>query len=469
MRRALRLLLCLALCAVLPLAALAAQPLPLELTEQNQADSLWPNVQLLEDRQTTLTLQDVREPEAQARFQTPEWHENIVNLGFTRSAVWLRFVLTNGATAPLRRMLEVGNSNTSHIDLYTIDQDRFITHKLTGSSHPFATRAYANRNFVFPLEVPGGGQLEVYLRLQTPNPMIIGLHLWGVTEFHRYERNDYILQTLFSAAIMALALYSVVVWLTLRDNVYIWYSAYAMLMLLSINLLNGMADEILSIHVPGLSDVLYMFGFMAAVGCFFQFLRLTLNIREKMPHLIPYVNGISLFYLTAVPLMWLDFSRFAPLFIFSIPIFAVFGLGLLVYAAWKKDVLARLMLPGYLVLAIGTQSHMMMAFDLAPQNLFTSNGALIGAGLDMLFFASAIAYRFNMIRREQIDTSRHALQRERKLVEELREHERGLEQEVHKRTLHLIDAQTELQAAKERAEEATRVKSEFLAIMSHEI
>ncbi|MGI9134955.1 MAG: ATP-binding protein, partial [Rhodoferax sp.] len=38
-----------------------------------------------------------------------------------------------------------------------------------------------------------------------------------------------------------------------------------------------------------------------------------------------------------------------------------------------------------------------------------------------------------------------------------------------KRTLHLIDAQTELQAAKERAEEATRVKSEFLAIMSHEI
>ena len=52
---------------------------------------------------------------------------------------------------------------------------------------------------------------------------------------------------------------------------------------------------------------------------------------------------------------------------------------------------------------------------------------------------------------------------------QLQEHQEHLESEVQARTSELVRANTELTTARDRAEEASRAKSEFLATMSHEI
>ncbi|MGI9134345.1 MAG: 7TM diverse intracellular signaling domain-containing protein, partial [Rhodoferax sp.] len=299
--------------------------------------------------------------------------------------------------------------------------------------------------------------------------MVITLQLWDEADFHRFERDDYIVLTLFGSIILVLALYNLVLWVRLRDKLFLWYSFYALLMLASISMLNGMTEELLALNLPQLTDHGYLYGFILATTCFLRALRLMLHIRERLPSLFLLLNATAVCAMLSLPLLWFDFAWFAPLCIGGILLVEIGCLVLLAYIAYQKVLLARLMLPGYCLLLLGSQLDVLLAFDLVHENYFTSNGVLIGATLDMLFFANAVAFRFNLMRRERMATANTSLERERKLVEELHQHERGLEQEVNKRTLHLIDAQTELQAAKERAEEATRVKSEFLAIMSHEI
>ena len=53
--------------------------------------------------------------------------------------------------------------------------------------------------------------------------------------------------------------------------------------------------------------------------------------------------------------------------------------------------------------------------------------------------------------------------------EQLLQHRDQLEQQVEARTAELVHTNTELRAAKEKAEAGSRAKSEFLANMSHEI
>src|SRR3954464_9567180 len=61
----------------------------------------------LEDEQRQLTLDDVLEPQAQARFRAISQFGPGANFGLTTSAYWLRVVLNVSAAAPSEWMFEI--------------------------------------------------------------------------------------------------------------------------------------------------------------------------------------------------------------------------------------------------------------------------------------------------------------------------------------------------------------------------
>lgn len=136
----------------------------LDIAQQTEASvSLTTQVGLLEDATRGLTIETARS----AQFHHQRRASASFALGFTRSAYWFRLTLGNSSDRPLDRMLEVANPRISHVDVYLPNGQGGYRIWRTGADRPQTSKAYDNRNFVFPLHVAAHSQQEVYLRVES--------------------------------------------------------------------------------------------------------------------------------------------------------------------------------------------------------------------------------------------------------------------------------------------------------------
>ncbi len=124
--------------------------------------------------------------------------------------------------------------------------------------------------------------------------------------------------------------------------------------------------------------------------------------------------------------------------------------------AWRKgNRTARYYLAAWSLSVIGVVITALTLLGVLNYNFFLYNATFIGALLDVAFLSFALADRINLLRSEKD----HA----RQLVHKtLRKTKNELESKVATRT-------ADLRAAKETADHASSVKSEFLSNMSHEL
>lgn len=133
----------------------------------NTQVSLTPYFAVLEDASLTLTLADVQKPAIAASFKTDTPAAEALGFGYTRSAYWLRLHLSNPGDRPLERMLEISYARLSSVQFHQADLHGAYQSVTTGNILPGSTRAYKNRNFVFPVKLPAHSEQVVYLRLQS--------------------------------------------------------------------------------------------------------------------------------------------------------------------------------------------------------------------------------------------------------------------------------------------------------------
>ena len=153
--------------------------------------SLTARMAILEDPDHSLTLADAMQARMAQRFQPPASAAAALNLGHSSSRYWLRLRLQNPGDQPIERMLEVGYARLSQLTLFQPQADGSYQAQATGNALPFATRAYANRYFVFPIALPAHADQWLYLQVQSSSPLIVPARLWTPSAFHAYERKDY--------------------------------------------------------------------------------------------------------------------------------------------------------------------------------------------------------------------------------------------------------------------------------------
>ncbi|MGG2397837.1 diguanylate cyclase [Pseudomonas sp. SH1-B] len=399
--------------------------------------SLTAHAGILEDPTRALTFTAVRADEKGERFEYGTAKGASFALGFTRSAYWFRLVLGNPSSVPLQRLLVVDNPRVSQVDAYIPDgQGGYHTWR-TGADRPQTRKAYDNRNFVFPLELPARSQQVVYVRVESSIGLLVPLQLWSADAFHAHARNDYMARSGYMGIAIAMILFNLMLFVALRERIYLLYVTFVFCALCGLTIKNGMAPDWTLAGLPLNSNVAYYSAASMALSTMLLFMRSMLQTSRIWPWVDRGLLGLIALYLISPLVYAVALEQVSRAAIVINLLTAVVMMGVALACALKRQRSAYFFLGAFGLLILGGATTTLRAMGILPTNVLTVDGLQLGSSLEMLLLAFALADRINVMRREKLQAQVALLQAQQQLVETLQRSERELEQRVDQRTAEL--------------------------------
>ena len=294
---------------------------------------------------------------------------------------------------------------------------------ITGSELPFAARAYANRHYVLPLNLPARSEQVVYLRLKTNLSLNVPAQLWPKDDFLVQARDDYAVQAVYFGLGVAMLAFNLLLFIALRDRIYLLYVTFLFFAMLVISTKNGLAAEFLWPARLVWSNFSYYtcasFAFVALVA----FTRHMLATARVVPVLDRGLRVLMVVHLLAPVVYWCAIAQTAPFTIAAFMATAIYLFCVGLWCAFKHMRSAYFYVGAFVMLMVGGMVTLMRTLDWLPTNAFTVDGLQLGSSLEMLLLAFALADRYNVLRQEKLQ----ALQ---DLMNAQRENERNQELQV---------------------------------------
>jgi hypothetical protein len=176
------------------------------------------NLAVLEDPKGQWTLEDVRSPALASRFQAWKTDRGDINLGFSQSAVWIRVPLQRTSDAPTNWVLELPFFQLKTVDFFAPNQSPVRT----GNALDISTRPFLYSFYAFPLQI--STDLDFfYLRVTSDHSLTVPLTLWLEQPFRHHIQNKFILQALYFGGLIALLIYNLFLWISLKDLRFLLY------------------------------------------------------------------------------------------------------------------------------------------------------------------------------------------------------------------------------------------------------
>jgi hypothetical protein len=181
---------------------------------------LAPYLDVLEDTTAHLGIDDVERPEGAARF-TPFRGPTIPNYGFTKSAIWVRFAVTNASDAPLERWLVVDLPSLSRIEVYRDGEPPSVQ----GVLQPRANRELPRTSYSFRIALQPGQTRVVHLRCHGDGEAQIPMELWEIGALFVHDRAMEAKFAVPYGVMLTMALYNVFLFFFIRDRAHLYYAA----------------------------------------------------------------------------------------------------------------------------------------------------------------------------------------------------------------------------------------------------
>jgi len=431
-------------------------------------------VSYLRDPSGTATLDDIIAQDEADAFKPlpPHW-----NAGYTTDTIWMKFTLDFPDIVNNKYWLEISPATLDDVVLYLPQAEHRYASMQLGDHHPVSARPILHRNFIFPLfsdaNIP---QHTYYVRLKTSNAMAFHATLWQPHLFvSAHSRPDSLTGAYYGVRLF-LALFSFILWLWLRHNIFILYTLYQCVTCTAQAFLAGTAQISFPLE-PLTADALQKsmnFLFMATILFFYATL---FQIKRYLPSLFRLTQGmvvLELLIFIGISTQLLPFSgtmtNILPLI--NASILAYSSLWLLYHKHFDRVlyILAFVVGPGTHVLS----SLQNLGLDLGP-SIDLMDLSIVWSLSSLILVTLGI---INIAKRE----AEKKLKAQELALELSQESQRVLDQRVQERTKQLALANAKLNAeiaeretlqailenSLEQQKELMQAQQEFFAMASHE-
>jgi len=387
-------------------------------------------VSVLEDTDGRLSLADVQ-ARSNAFRPAQVKGDAAINFGYSPSAWWLRMDFESDPAAPRDWLLEVAFPTLDSVEYFGPGGDRMST----GDRLPFAVRPLVHRNFVFPVHLDETGTGTVWLRVASEGTLTIPLRLWRAEAFWQDSTDAYAVLSIYFGMLLALGLYNLLLWVSLRDHNHLTYVLFAASMAVGQLSLNGLGNQFLWPDWPVWGNLAFTVGF-AAAGLFGAlFTRGFLGTRRNLPRLDGAIIGLAgLFAVCMLVPLIAPYRLAAILTSLTGVTFSVVAV-LAGLRCWRADQPgARTFLLAWTMLLLGVAVVGLRNLNLLPTTFLSSYAMQIGSALEMVLLSFALADRISGLQREKDAAQGEAMATKQQLVGALQRSEASLERRVAERT-----------------------------------
>lgn len=453
--RTARVLLCwlLGMLVWLPASAWAARLL--ELGSGDQSYTLEGALEYLVDAGGDMSIKDVAQGGRAAQFRP--YAGSHPNFGNSDAAFWFRFSARATTPVPVHWFIDIDFPPLDLVDLYTDDGAGGFHRQQSGDTIPFGDRSLHVPSHMFNLDATSSAR-TYYLRVTSSGSVTVPIAIYGEEALREYRSGSQLGAGVFFGCLIGLGLYNLLLYFSVRDRSYFYYTIATALFILVYLSTFGYGFQYLWPNAPYWNNRSPATLALLALAATVPFTRAFLHTRFNVPWL-DRAMLISCGSCVVVALLNLGVIAYASTFKFFSGILAVHVVLLLwtSFACMRRgDPLAKFFLLAWMPMILAAVAYVLRALTILPAHFLTIYGFQIGSALEMILLSFALAYRITQSRREK-EMAQEAL------LATLKESERVLEERVAQRTSELNSANLALEeevAERRRAEER-------LTLMAH--
>ncbi|MEP3563939.1 MAG: 7TM diverse intracellular signaling domain-containing protein [Marinobacter sp.] len=355
------------------------------------------------------------------------------NFGFTDSTYWFHTRVENVSSPNDQWVIEGLYPIIDEMELFVVRAAGPIERQIAGDSVPFHRRARDHHNINFDLTLNRGESVDLYFRVKTSGAVQMRTKLWSLDSFSHADHQERFVLGLFYGLLIAMLIFSFLIFLSIRDTNYLWYSGYIFNYGILQSSLNGLSFEHLWPDSPWWNN--RAVAVLIASGMFFVlgFSRSFLALKANAPVLNrTFLAMMGVFALAAVAPMispsYAPVIRFNSFFAVLAATLVMFAGGVCLYRNYRP---ARFFMLAWTALLAGMLLYLFKTFGVLPANVVTEYAIQIGSAFEVILLSIALA-----------DRLRHMTQETQRIQSEMNT---ALESRVAERTAALESANRQLE------------------------
>ena len=397
------------------------------------------DVRVLLDPQGQLSFEQVRA--LQADFQMPLRED--LSYGYRQGAIWLLLKVTPEQSG--RWWWLFTYPSLDQLTLY-LEDSHGVRQLQSGDMVTLQQRALVHRQAVFPLDLAQNDITTLWLRVESQGSMTLQNQLLSDDDFVLSTAQNYLAPALYFGALLALAGYNLLLFMVLREKVFLWYVLFVLCFGAGSASLNGLGAIYLWPDLPELSNRMLPLGFTGASLMAVLFTRAFLDTPQFSPLWDKFLRPMAWLMAASLLAVLVMPVQQALIVMSLIGILIVLVLTLCaIQSVLNRAPGASLFALAWSMLLLGTIVMSLRNLGMLPSNFFTIHAMQLGSALEMLLVSFGLAARFNQLKLQHSRAQQQMLDAQQQLVLQLREHENQLAQKVTERTAELEAMNVRLQ------------------------
>lgn len=333
-------------------------------------------------------------------------NDRVLNAGYSTSAYWVRFEITNDKGIFAEPCLQLLGPNLNNVEFY--DASGFRTYSERGLDHPYRPSEMIGGSYIYDLFIEPNSTKVFYLRAKNNIASLrIPLILWERTAYETMQNRKSMIMGVFLGVLLLIMLVDLIAVIILQEAIYVWYFLYLVAMTITLTHGQALLFEVFWPNNPELNDTVTVIFPIFSMIMLIRFSQVFLNTKLLSP-IIHKIGTVGMVVFVVIGISWffrhhLVTIRPFLMFVYSLTPFvmliAYWAAG--VVGSVKGDNDSRMYLLAFSPLLLLSVGILLRNNGLFPHMTIFEYNIPIGFTCEAIVFSAALAIRVQRVRGEK--------------------------------------------------------------------